>query len=176
MPAMPSKFSFRPSFASFNPLGATLQRTTAPLRQRYSQLAPRDQIALAVLTAFLLVLAIGLGGWTLHQRADAREAAYNATLNDVFWLRSQAGNINANQSSAQDPQTAVQEVLSGAGIDGQIAANADGIEVAFSHAQAPVINNVLNQLVQRGFVIERLQISQTAPDGLRVQALFKQVH
>lgn len=173
MPVMPAKLSFRSPLA---PVGAALQRTAAPLRQRYSQLAPRDQIALAVLTVFLLILAIGLGGWTLHQRANAREAAYNSTLNDLFWLRSQASNINPNQSSPQDLQTAVQEVLAGAGIDAQIAPNADGVEVAFRHGQTPVINNVLNQWVQRGLVIERLQITQTAPDALSVQALLKQPH
>ena len=82
--------------ARFTALSQRWQQAASPLAQAFANLSRRDQIALLGLLGFLLVFAVGFGGWTLHEKANTSQKAYDSTLADVFWLRSQAGNINTN--------------------------------------------------------------------------------
>ncbi|ELA08046.1 hypothetical protein MOMA_05781 [Moraxella macacae 0408225] len=140
------------------------------LHEKYNGLAFRDKLALWVLGVFLGFLVFGYGGYSLHQKANASQKAYDAAISDVFWLRSQAGNINPSQNQT-NPVDSLQQILTQSGVTGQVAQSGENIQLNFSHSQAIVINNVFNQIQQQGFNIQQLQINQTSPDKLDVQSV-----
>ena len=162
--------------ARFTALSQRWQQAASPLAQAFANLSRRDQIALLGLLGFLLVFAVGFGGWTLHEKANTSQKAYDSTLADVFWLRSQAGNINTNQTTqvaTASKGDLVRQVFAQSGITGTVVDNNGSVQVSFSHSQAAVVSNVFNQLTQQGIVIEQLQINQPSIELLEVQAVLK---
>ena len=156
-------------------LSQSLQKLTTPLGHAFQNLSRRDQIALLILAMFLLFFVVGVGGWTLHSKANQAQKKYDDTMADVFWLRSQAGNINPNQTQTQQVSQAdaIKQILSQSGIvNAQVVENGNTIQVAFSHAQASVITNIFNQFEQQGIRIQQLQINQPALDKLEVQSVL----
>ena len=122
---------------------------------------------------FLLFFVVGVGGWTLHSKANQAQKKYDDTMADVFWLRSQAGNINPNQTQQVSQADAIKQILTQSGIvNAQVVENGNTIQVAFSHPQASVITNILNQFEQQGIRIQQLQINQPAVDKLEVQSVL----
>ena len=154
-------------------LSQSLQKLTTPLGHAFQNLSRRDQIALMILAIFLLFFVVGVGGWTLHSKANLAQKKYDDTMADVFWLRSQAGNINPNQTQQVSQADAIKQILSQSGIvNAQVVENGNTIQVAFSHAQASVITNIFNQFEQQGIRIQQLQINQPAVDKLEVQSVL----
>lgn len=143
-----------------------------PLQQKFQSLSAKDQFALTALAIFLVVFVLGFGGLELHQKANASQKSYTQATNELFWLRSQAGNINPNQNQATTGSDGVRALLQQSGITAQVAENGENIQLNFSHSHAPVINNIFNQITQQGFVIKQLQINQVAPDRLEVQSVI----
>ena len=166
--------------AAINQFLQTWQQTVAakfqPLQQAYTRLSRRDQIALLGLMAFLWLFAIGYGSWLLHDYAKKSQTAYNSTMSDVFWLRSQAAHIKPNQNNTNPTLSLAEQVrqlLAQAGIaNQQVVENADSVQINFSHSQAAVIGNLLSQLNQQGMIIQQLQINQSVPDLLEVQLVL----
>lgn len=150
------------------------QRASAPLTQFFARLSRRDQLALVGLAGFLLLFALGFGGWTLHEKANASQKAYTNTVADVFWLRSQAGNITTAQSAPTGNHAdTIRQVLAQSGITATVVDNNDSVQVSFGHPQAAVVSNVFAQLSQQGITIEQLQINQPTLNQLEVQAVLK---
>lgn len=152
------------------------QHTTSPMAQAFNNLSRRDQFALLGLTAFLLLFGFGFGGYVLHQKANASQKAYDSTLADVFWLRSQAGNIatsNGQASPNASKADTVRQILAQSGVTAQVVENGENIQLAFSHPQAAVVSNVFNQLTGQGVGIVQLQINQPSLDKVEVQAVLK---
>ncbi|MGD4317376.1 type II secretion system protein GspM [Xanthomonas citri pv. citri] len=138
-------------------LSQSLQKLTTPLGHAFQNLSRRDQIALLILAIFLLFFVVGVGGWTLHSKANQAQKKYDDTMADVFWLRSQAGNINPNQTQQVSQADAIKQILSQSGIvNAQVVENGNTIQVAFSHAQASVITNILNQFEQPA--VDKLEV------------------
>lgn len=155
-------------------VGQRWQRASAPLTQFFAQLSRRDQLALSGLIGFLCLFALGLGGWSLHEKANASQKAYTNTVADVFWLRSQAGNINTAQSAPMGNHAdSVRQVMAQSGITATVVDNNGSIQVSFGHPQAAVVSNVFGQLSQQGITIEQLQINQPTLEQLEVQAVLK---
>lgn len=92
-------------------LSQSLQKLTTPLGHAFQNLSRRDQIALLILAMFLLFFVVGVGGWTLHSKANQARKKYDDTMADVFWLRSQAGNINPNQTQQVSQADAIKQYL-----------------------------------------------------------------
>lgn len=151
------------------------QNTRQPMVTAFYNLSRRDQLALSALAVFLLLFGFGFGGYLLHQKANASQKAYDNTLADVFWLRSQAGNIASNPSNSGQAVNGskvdtVRQILAQSGINAQVMDNNGQIQVSFSHPQAGVVNNIFNQLTQQGLTITQLQINQPTPERLDIQA------
>lgn len=154
-------------------LTQTMQKITSPLGLAFQNLSRRDQLALLILALFLVFFVVGVGGWTLHSKANAAQKNYDDTMADVFWLRSQAGNINPNQAQNISKVDAIKQILTQSGIaNAQVVDNGNSVQVAFSHSQAGVITNILNQVEQQGISIEQLQINQPSLDKLEVQSVL----
>lgn len=159
--------------AKFNFIQQNYQKMIAPISQAYQSLSKRDQFALLALSLFLLVFGLGYGGWTLHEKANISQKNYDTAVADLFWLRSQASNINPYQSQVTSITENIQQIMIQTGITAQILENGNEIQVNFFHSQASVIGNVLNQISEHGLSIEQLQMNQTAVDKIEVQAQFK---
>lgn len=149
------------------------QKLTSPMTDAFQRLSRRDQLALLMLALFLVSFGVGVGGWTLHSNANLAKKNYDTTMADVFWLRSQAGNINPNQSQAMSKVDAINQILTQSGIiNAQVVENGNSIQVAFSHSQTGVITNIFNQFEQQGIHIQQLQINQPTLDKLEVQSVL----
>ena len=77
-----------------------LSRYQSTLTTRWQALSPRDQLALGVLSLFLLVFLGGYGGYSVNQAAKDSKAQYQQQVADYFWLRAQASNIDNNALNA----------------------------------------------------------------------------
>lgn len=151
----------------------SMQKFTSPMGIAFQRLSRRDQLALLILALFLVVFVVGVGGWTLHSKANMAQKNYDAAMADVFWLRSQAGNINPNQSQNISKVDAIKQVLSQSGIvNAQVVENGNSVQVAFSHSQSGVVTNIFNQFEQQGISIQQLQINQPSLDKLEVQSVL----
>lgn len=162
---------------------------TTPKRPRYldawvnqsqefwQNLAPRDRLALSILMLFFIIIIFGYGGYRMHTAAQKSKLDYQNQVADYFWLRGQAANIDTNQQAPDDspPTVQVNGVLNAMGVNGaQVAAVGAGAQLSFNHPSQAVVANVLGQLEQQGWQLDRLSINQdTATNNLSVQANLK---
>lgn len=151
------------------------------LASRWQLLPPRDQLALVVLTVFLLLFVGGYGGYSMHQAASESKQHYQEQVNDYFWLRAQAGNIDSNAlntgnaaSGAADmpPANRISALLSNAGIaNAQVAATGDSVQFSFTHPSQAVVSTALGKLEQQGWQFTQLTMQQDVTNkAIQVQA------
>lgn len=113
------------------------------LATRWQALSARDQLALLLLSAFLLLFVGGYGGYSVHQAANASKNEYQEQVADYFWLRAQAGNIDSNALhaassadgvDAMPPASSISAMLNNSGIaDAQVIAAGDAVQLSFTH-------------------------------------------
>ncbi len=140
------------------------------LASKWQALPPRDKLALTVLAVFLFVF-IGLyGGWELHNKANKQQLNFDKKVTDLFWLRSQAGNLkeqNIQGSESQNLQHQITKTIQQVGITSPtVIQNENKVEFAFGHTSQATINNALNQLQNQGYHIDSLNIHQEQSHGL----------
>lgn len=151
------------------------------LSSRWQVLSPRDQLALAVLSVFLLLFIGGYGGYSIHQAASQSKSDYQEQVADYFWLRAQAGNIDstamnaantADGEAAMPPANSVSALLSNAGIENaQVVAAGDAVQLSFTHPSQAVVSAALGQLEQQGWQFTQLSMQQDpANKAMQVQA------
>lgn len=148
------------------------------LSSRWQALSPRDQLALAILSAFLLLFVGGYGGYTVHQAASDSKGEYQEQVADYFWLRAQAGNIDSNTvntidgAAAMPPASTVSALLNTSGItDAQVVAAGDAIQLSFTNASQAVVSAALGKLEQQGWQFTQLSMQQDATTkAIEVQA------
>lgn len=144
----------------------SLSRYQSTLSARWQALSSRDQLALAILAAFLLLVG-GYGGYSVNQAAKDSKEQYQQQVADYFWLRSQAGNIDINAISANTdgtvvaPATSINSLLSNAGIDNaQVAAVGDTVQFSFSHPSQALVSAALDRLSEQGWQFTQLSMQQ----------------
>ena len=169
------------SAPAVNVLSARITQYNNVVWTRWQLLSARDQMALAVLTLFLLLFIGGYGGYSLQQAAKKSKENYQTQVADYFWLRAQAGNIDTRAGSDVDqnetaipPASRISTALNGAGInDAQVVAMGDTVQLSFSHPSQAVVSTTLAQLEQQGWQLTQLSILQDAiTKQLQVQATF----
>lgn len=150
------------------------------LWSRWQVLPPRDQLALGILSAFLLLLIGGYGGYSAHQAATDSKADYQEQVADYFWLRAQASNIDSTPKTAtnQDgtampPASRVNAMLNASGIDNaQVVATGDAVQLSFNHASQAIVSAALAQLEQQGWQFTQLSMQQDMiTKNIQVQAI-----
>lgn len=155
------------------------------LSSRWHTLPSRDQLALTVLSVFLLVFVGGYGGYSMHQAATDSKNAYQAQVADYFWLRAQAGNIDSQAltasaapdgAAAMPPASRVSTLLDHSGIaNAQVVAAGDAVQLSFDHASQAVVSGALAKLQQQGWQFTQLSMQQDLTSQLiQVQATIAQ--
>ncbi|WP_201532758.1 type II secretion system protein GspM [Psychrobacter ciconiae] len=143
----------------------------------WQNLAPRDRLALSILMLFFIITIFGYGGYRMHTAAQKSKLDYQNQVADYFWLRGQAANIDSNPQALDDSPLTVQvnNILNSMGVTGaQVVAIGEGVQLSFTHPSQAVVANVLGQLEQQGWQLDRLSINQdTATNNLSVQANLK---
>lgn len=151
------------------------------LSTRWQALPPRDRLALAILSIFLLLFVGGYGGYTVHQAAKESKRAYQEQVADYFWLRAQAGNIDRNALSAgsgangeadMPPANRISTLLNNSGItDAQVVATGDSVQLSFIHPSQAVVSTALGKLEQQGWQFTQLSMQQDlTTKAIQVQA------
>ena len=149
------------------------------LSTRWQSLSPRDQLALIILSTFLLLFLGGYGGYSIHQAASDSKSGYQEEVADYFWLRAQAGNIDSNAMQANTPDgealppaNSVSTVLNSAGItNAQVVAAGDAVQLSFTHGSQAVVSTALGKLEQQGWQFTQLSMQQDpANKSIQVQA------
>lgn len=164
-----------------NVLSKRMNRFQTVLTSRWQALSPRDQLALALLSAFLLLFIGGYGGYSVHQAANQSKNDYQAQVADYFWLRAQAGNIDNNAMQANNtadgegampPANSVSALLNNAGIvNAQVVAAGDAVQLSFNHASQAVVSAALSKLEQQGWQFTQLSMQQDPTNkSIQVQA------
>jgi len=164
--------------ASSNTWSERLSRYQSTLTTRWQALSPRDQLALGVLSLFLLVFLGGYGGYSVNQAAKDSKAQYQQQVADYFWLRAQASNIDTNALNASTdgqvvaPATAVNSLLTNAGIaNAQVAAVGDTVQLSFTNPSQALISSALGKLSKQGWQITQLNMQQDInTNQIQVQA------
>lgn len=151
------------------------------LSTRWQALPPRDQLALAILSVFLLLFIGGYGGYSIHQAAKESKNDYQEQVADYFWLRAQAGNIdsnalstgnNANGEADMPPANRISALLNTTGItDAQVVAAGDSVQLSFIHPSQAVVSTALGKLEQQGWQFTQLSMQQDLTNkSIQVQA------
>ncbi|MGO2277289.1 MULTISPECIES: type II secretion system protein GspM [unclassified Psychrobacter] len=152
------------------------------LTTRWQALPPRDQLALAILSVFLLLFIGGYGGYSVHQAASDSKNDYQEQVADYFWLRAQAGDIdssalntsNNNTTGEADmpPASRINALLNTSGIaDAQVVATGDAVQLSFTHPSQAVVSTALGKLEQQGWQFTQLSMQQdTTNKSIQVQA------
>ena len=164
--------------ASSNTWSERLSRYQSTLATRWQALSPRDQLALGVLSLFLLVFLGGYGGYSVNQAAKDSKAQYQQQVADYFWLRAQASNIDNNALNASTegqvvaPATAVNSLLTNAGIaNAQVAAVGDTVQLSFANPSQALVSSALSKLSEEGWQITQLNMQQDInTNQIQVQA------
>ena len=144
------------------------------LATRWQALPPRDQLALAVLSVFLLLFIGGYGGYSIHQAAKASKSNYQEQVSDYFWLRAQASNIDNNALNINNttngvadmpPANRISALLNNSGItDAQVVAAGDSVQLRFVHPSQAVVSTALGKLEQQGWQFMQLSMQQNLTD------------
>ena len=163
-----------------NPVSEQMLRYQNLLSARWQALSPRDQLALLLLSAFLLLFIGGYGGYSIHQAANNSKSEYQEEVADYFWLRAQAGNIDTNAlavntadgASAMPAASRINAVLNNSGImDAQVIAAGDALQLSFNHASQAVVSGALGKLEQQGWQFTQLSMQQDiVSKAIQVQA------
>lgn len=151
------------------------------LTTRWQALPPRDQLALAILSIFLLLFIGGYGGYSVHQAASDSKNDYQEQVSDYFWLRAQAGNIdsnalntgnNATGEADMPPASRINALLHNSGIAGaQVVATGDAVQLSFTHPSQAVVSTALGKLEQQGWQFTQLSMQQDLTNkSIQVQA------
>ena len=153
-----------------NVLSTRVNNFQQMLSLRWQALSPRDQLALAVLSIFLLLFIGGYDGYSIHQAANDSKRDYQEQVADYFWLRAQAGNIDSNAinaantadgEAAMPPANAISALLNNSGIaNAQVVATGDAVQLSFNHASQAVVSTALGKLEQQGWQFSQLSIQQ----------------
>ena len=153
-----------------NVLSTRVNNFQQMLSLRWQALSPRDQLALAVLSIFLLLFIGGYGGYSIHQAANDSKRDYQEQVADYFWLRAQAGNIDSNAinaantadgEAAMPPATSISALLNNSGIaNAQVVATGDAVQLSFNHASQAVVSTALGKLEQQGWQFTQLSMQQ----------------
>ena len=164
-----------------NVLSTRVNNFQQMLSLRWQALSPRDQLALAVLSMFLLLFIGGYGGYSIHQAANDSKRDYQEQVADNFWLRAQAGNIDSNAinaantadgEAAMPPANSISALLNNSGIaNAQVVATGDAVQLSFNHASQAVVSTALGKLEQQGWQFSQLSIQQDlVTKAIQVQA------
>lgn len=150
------------------------------LSARWQVLSPRDQLALLLLMAFLLLFIGGYGGYSIHQAANNSKSEYQDQVASYFWLRAQASNIDSNALAANTSEAAAEmpaasrlnALLSNSGIiDAQVIGAGDAVQISFNHESQAVVSSALGNLEQQGWHFTQLSMQQDlATKVIQVQA------
>ena len=151
------------------------------LMTRWQTLSARDQLALLLLSAFLLLFVGGYGGYSVHQAANASKNEYQEQVADYFWLRAQARNIDSNALNAASstdgvdampPASSINALLNNSGIaDAQVIAAGDAVQLSFTHPSQAVVSGALGNLEQQGWQFTQLSMQQDlVTKAIQVQA------
>jgi general secretion pathway protein M len=77
-------------------LGNQWQEAVAPVRKHWLQLAPREQLALAVLGSFFLVMVLVFGVWQpSYKAAESARAAHENNRQLLAWMQANADRARA---------------------------------------------------------------------------------
>lgn len=173
-----SNMSTSSDTGAVNKLSASMSALQNTLLSRWQALPPRDQMALAILSLFLLLFVGGYGGYSIHQAANDSKSDYQEQVADYFWLRAQASNIDSNVMSAADgeaalpPASRVNALLSNSGItNAQVVATGDAVQMSFDNASQAVVSAALGKLEQQGWQFTQLSMQQDLTSkSIQVQA------
>ena len=144
-----------------------IKRYQSTLWIRWQSLAPRDQVALIILSLFLLLCIGGYGGYVIHQEAKESKEDYQQQVADYFWLRSQAGNIDVNTINASiddgttSPANHMNLLLTTSGTDNaQVATVGDTVQLSFINPSQALVSNALSKMNAQGWQFTQLSMQQ----------------
>lgn len=176
-----AKRSSNPASPRSSALSARLSGYQSLLATRWQALSARDQLALLLLSVFLLLFVGGYGGYGIHQAANKSKSNYQEQVADYFWLRAQASNIDSNALNAAStadgvdampPASSVSALLNSSGIaDAQVVAAGDAVQLSFTHPSQAVVSSALGKLEQQGWQFTQLSMQQDlVTKAIQVQA------
>lgn len=144
-----------------------------PLQQKWQQLSAKDKFALTILWIFLFATFGVYGGWQLHTTSKKQQQKFEKKIGDYFWLRSQSANLkdptnngadpnSQNNSPQTDPSQEISNILQGFGVQNPqvVSPSANKVQFNFQTNDQIMINQALNELINKGFQFDNLQITQ----------------
>jgi general secretion pathway protein M len=152
------------------------QEAVAPLRSRWLQLAPREQLSLAVLGGFFLILLLVFGIWRpSHKAAETARATHENNQQLLLWMQANADRARAVPSaSGESILGAVNSVAGGAGLSlSRIEPEGDtSVRVWIERADFNTMANWLGQLGARGIVASEMQVEKQSAGGVSGRFTF----
>lgn len=140
------------------------------LLENLTNLSDKDKRALSALLLFLLAMVL-YGLFAFHQYANKIEKSALNTQSMFFWMRNQAGHIQANtDNQSLDIAEVVNNAANMQNIQLTITNNNNQAQFNANHDNAVVIGSFLAKLDEQGVVFDDLSVAQKADDSIEAQA------
>ncbi len=140
------------------------------LQATVNRLPKRDQMALVVLSVFLVVSMIGGGGYWLHHTAGVTKEKADQQRQLLLWMRGQAPYLQATSGPVQPLATIVQEAAAQQGITITQTETAGRLMVTADHQSFSVLGTWLTNLAQSGIQVDTLVVEQQVGGILQLKA------
>jgi len=151
-------------------LNSQWQEAITPLRKRWLQFAPREQIALLILGGFALVLFLAFVVWMpSHQAAEKARAQYGNNRQLLLWMQANAAQARATPVASGGSVLGVVNGLAGSAGLALSRVEPEGesaVRVWVEKADFNVIASWLNQLSAQGIGAGEIQIERQATGGV----------
>lgn len=151
-------------------LNSQWQEAITPLRKRWLQFAPREQLALLVLGGFVLVLFLVFAVWMpSHKAAEKARAQFDNNRQLLMWMKANAAQVRSTPVASGGSVLGVVNGMAGsAGLAlNRVEPEGDSaVRVWVEKADFNVIANWLNQLHAQGISAGEIQIEKQATGGV----------
>lgn len=151
-------------------LGSQWQEAIAPLRKRWLQLAPREQMALLALSSFLAVLLLVFAVWMpSHKAAERARVEHENNRQLLMWIQANASRARAAPAVAGGSVLGVVNGAAGAAslVLSRVEPEGDtSVRVWVEKAEFNTIAAWLSQLNTQGINASEIQIERLTAGGV----------
>lgn len=157
-------------------LSSQWQEAIAPLRKRWLQLAPREQMALLALGGFLAVLLLVFAVWLpSHKAAERARTEHENNRQLLMWIQANASRVRA--APAQAGGSVLGVVNGAAGTASLVLSRVEpegdtAVRVWVERAEFNTIASWLSQLNTQGINASEIQIERLAAGGVSGRFTF----
>lgn len=147
-------------------------RTASKIQNALDRLAPRDRLALIILTVFLVITLIGCAVWFTHKAALQEQQRLIELKDNITWMQTNAVQFSTQSADGSTAIEKAQRLAQQQGLSIQVQDQQGQIQLVASHQNYAILANYITQLAQQGVSILQLDLQKQADGNIQLKALL----